>query len=91
VEKYFVWRQLDASANSLNMLASAHYSHKELLGKTEAEKHDLLHAKGLNWAKEPADFKRGRAVLRAEDGEWKIDREVPIFQRQVSYVREQIR
>ncbi|MDE3195671.1 MAG: tRNA(His) guanylyltransferase Thg1 family protein, partial [Acidobacteriota bacterium] len=27
VEKYFLWRQLDASANSLNMLASAHYPH----------------------------------------------------------------
>ena len=87
VEKYFIWRQLDASANSLNMLASAHYSHEELLGKSEAEKHDLLHAKGLNWAKEPADFKRGRAVRRNADGEWAIDLEIPIFQRDLSYLR----
>lgn len=86
VEKYFLWRQLDASANSLNMLASAHYSHAELLGKTEAEKHDLLHAKGLNWAKEPADFKRGRMVRRNASGEWFIDREIPIFQREVSFL-----
>lgn len=91
VEKYFIWRQLDASANSLNMLASAHYSHKELLGKSEAEKHDMLHAKGLNWAKEPADFKRGRAVLRGASGDWVVDLEVPIFQQRVSYLREQIR
>ncbi|WP_031499754.1 tRNA(His) guanylyltransferase Thg1 family protein [Bryobacter aggregatus] len=86
VAKYFLWRQLDASANSLNMLASAHYSHAELLGKSEPEKHELLHAKGLNWAKEPADFKRGRAVLRGEDGKWAVDREIPIFQRNPTYL-----
>src|SRR5580693_4030330 len=39
VAKYFLWRQLDASANSLNMLASAHYSHGELAGKSNTEKH----------------------------------------------------
>lgn len=87
VEKYFLWRQLDASANSLNMLASAHYSHAELLGKTEAEKHELLHAKGLNWAKEPADFKRGRAILRAENGDWTVDLDIPVFTRDKTYLR----
>src|SRR5579862_1278116 len=51
VENYFLWRQLDASANSLNMLASAHYSHAELLNKSNAEKHEMLHAKGVNWAR----------------------------------------
>jgi tRNA(His) 5'-end guanylyltransferase len=86
VEKYFIWRQLDASANSLNMLASAHYGHEELLGKTEAQKHDLLHAKGLNWAKEPTDFKRGRVVRRSEQGHWYVDGEAPVFQREPSYL-----
>jgi tRNA(His) guanylyltransferase len=85
VEKYFVWRQLDASANSLNMLASAHYGHNELLHKSTQEKHELLHAKGLNWAKEPADFKRGRVVRRAEKG-WQVDLEIPIFTRETSYL-----
>jgi tRNA(His) guanylyltransferase len=85
VKNYFVWRQLDATANSLNMLASAHYTHAELLGKSEREKHDLLHAKGLNWAKEPADFKRGRVVRRAEQG-WVVDREPAIFTRDADYL-----
>ena len=67
VEKYFLWRQLDASANSLNMLASAHYPHSELVGKSNAEKHEMLFAKGVNWAKQPADFKRGRVVRRSAD------------------------
>ncbi len=87
VEKYFLWRQLDASANSLNMLVSHHYSHAELLGKTTAEKHELLHAKGANWAKEPAEFKRGRVVCRmGEQGAWGIDREIPIFNRAPDYL-----
>ena len=82
VEKYFVWRQVDASRNSLNMLASAFYSHEELLGRSEREKHDLLHAKGQNWAKWPADFKRGRVVDRAGA----VDREIPVFSRTPSYL-----
>ncbi len=86
VERYFLWRQLDASGNSLNMLASAHYPHSELEGKSMQEKHDLLHAKGLNWAKEPADFKRGRVVLRDEQG-WRVDQEIPIFNREPGYLQ----
>jgi len=88
VQKYLLWRQLDASANSLNMLASAHFTHKELLGKSTAQKHDLLHTKGVNWAKEPADFKRGRAVVREADGGWRVDREIPIFNREPHYLEE---
>jgi tRNA(His) 5'-end guanylyltransferase len=87
VESYFIWRQLDASANSLNMLASAHYAHTELLNKTTAEKHEMLHARGVNWAKHPADFKRGRVVRRqgTESG-WEIDLAIPVFNRDSSYL-----
>ncbi len=84
VAKYFLWRQLDASANSLNMLASAHYSHAELLNKSNEEKHELLHAKGINWAKQSADFKRGRVIKRLND--WEIDLEIPIFNREPAYL-----
>ncbi|MEO8028674.1 MAG: tRNA(His) guanylyltransferase Thg1 family protein [Bryobacteraceae bacterium] len=88
VEKYLLWRQLDASANSLNMLASAHFTHKELLGKSTSEKHELLHTKGVNWAKQPADFKRGRAVLRQAGGGWQVDHEIPIFNRTPAYLEQ---
>lgn len=87
VENYFLWRQLDASANSLNMLASAHYSHAELAGKSNTEKHELLHAKGVNWAKQSADFKRGRVVKHTAAG-WSIDLDIPIFNREPQYLRE---
>jgi tRNA(His) 5'-end guanylyltransferase len=85
VARYFLWRQLDASANSLNMLASAHFSHDELVKRSTSQKHEMLHQKGLNWAKEPADFKRGRVVRRAVDG-WLVDREIPIFNRETGYL-----
>ena len=84
VAKYFLWRQLDASANSLNMLASAHYSHAELLGKSNEGKHELLHAKGINWAKQSPDFKRGRIIRKTAD--WEVDLEIPIFNREPSYL-----
>jgi tRNA(His) guanylyltransferase len=86
VEKYFVWRQLDASANSLNMLVSAHYTHNEALGKTTAEKHEMLHAKGLNWANEPSDFKRGRMVRQFSLQGWGIDSHIPIFHREPQFL-----
>ncbi len=82
---YFIWRQMDASANSLNMLAAAHYSHEELLGKSTAEKHDLLHAKGLNWAKQETSFKRGRVVRPAAKG-FEVDLEPPVFPRAPEYL-----
>lgn len=85
VEKYFLWRQADATRNSLNMLASAHYTHAELLGKSAQEKHDLLHEKGENWAKWPSDFKRGRVVRLGKAG-FGVDREIPIFTRDATYL-----
>jgi tRNA(His) guanylyltransferase len=85
VEKYFLWRQLDASANSINMLASAHYPHAELAGKSNAEKHELLFAKGVNWAKQAADFKRGRVVRRGAMG-WEVDLTIPVFNRDTGYL-----
>lgn len=46
----FVWRQKDWHRNSLSMLAQAYYGHKELQGKKKADLHEMLHAKGDNWA-----------------------------------------
>jgi tRNA(His) 5'-end guanylyltransferase len=87
VEKYFLWRQLDASANSLNMLASAHYPHAELVGKSNTEKHEMLFAKGVNWAKQSADFKRGRVVRKGDGGKaWEVDLSIPVFNRDTSYL-----
>lgn len=60
----FVWRQQDWSRNSLQMVARAHFSHKQLHGKHRGAIHDMLHAAGVNWA---TDFspqeKNGTFVL----------------------------
>lgn len=54
-----VWRETDATRNSLTMACSSLYSQKELHGKGRAIQHDMLHAKGVNWNDYPAFFKRG--------------------------------
>ena len=85
VARYFLWRQLDASANSLNMLASAHFAHADLENQSTAAKHEMLHAKGINWAKQASDFKRGRVVKHSAQG-WEIDLEIPVFNRDKTYL-----
>ncbi len=88
VEQYFLWRQLDAAANSLNMLSSAYYTHAELLGKSSVEKHEMLHERGVNWAREAVDFKRGRVVHQGPDqgGGWIVDLEIPVFSRDRAFL-----
>lgn len=60
----FLWREWDATKNSLSMAASTYYSHNQLHGKNGAEKHDMLHALGINWNDYPASFKRGTYIQR---------------------------
>lgn len=60
----FLWREWDATKNSLTMAASEYYSHKELHGKNGRDKHDMLHAKGVNWNDYPSYFKRGSYIQR---------------------------
>jgi len=59
-----VWREADATKNSLSMAAREHYGHGELHGVGGAELHELLHAKGINWNDYPRFFKRGTYVQR---------------------------
>ena len=60
-----IWRARDASKNSISMAASHYYSHKELQHKTGRDKHEMLYAKGVNWAHYPSFFKQGTWVRRA--------------------------
>lgn len=60
----FLWRELDATKNSLSMAARAHYPHEAVHGKNAAEMHDLLHSVGVNWNDYPTWFKRGQYVQR---------------------------
>ncbi len=61
----FLWRELDATKNSISMAASAYFSHKALDGKSGNEKQEmLLIEKNINWNDYPPFFKRGTYVQR---------------------------
>lgn len=62
----FLWREWDATKNSVSMAASAYYSHTALMGKNASQKHDMLLAKGVNWNGYPPQFKRGTYVQRRD-------------------------
>lgn len=54
-----VWRETDATRNSLSMLAQSVFSSKKLHGKGRREVHDMLHREGINWNDLPSNKKRG--------------------------------
>jgi len=60
----FLWRELDATKNSISMAARAHYAHRELQDKSGAEMMEMLRAKGVDWEAYPDFFKRGTFVQR---------------------------
>jgi tRNA(His) guanylyltransferase len=64
VENYFIWRQQDATRNSVQMAARSVYSHKECDNKNIPALHDLLHAKGINWNNYYSGEKRGRCIVK---------------------------
>lgn len=94
VLNYFLWRQQDATRNSLSMLAQTHFSHRELQGKNSTDMHEMLHQKGINWANEPTVFKRGRVVrkLTVSGGasHWEVDPEIPVFNQDWAYLSDMI-
>lgn len=67
VLNYLIWRQQDATRNSIQMGAQALYSQRQLNGKNTSELQELMHKKGVNWDKYPVGFKRGRCIIK----EWR--------------------
>lgn len=61
-----LWREKDATKNSISMAAQHYYSHNQLHEKGSSEKQELLHQKGVNWNDYPACFKRGTFVQRCK-------------------------
>ena len=60
----FLWREQDATKNSISMAARSVYAHKELVGKTGPEMQEMLFQKGINWNDYPAWAKRGTFLAR---------------------------
>lgn len=75
---YFVWRQKDWIRNSVQMLAQANFSPKQLLHKRQTDMLEMLSEKGIDWEKLALRWKNGRFVVRGEQGTWYLD-DAPIF------------
>ncbi|MFT3708450.1 MAG: tRNA(His) guanylyltransferase Thg1 family protein [Archangium sp.] len=60
----FLWRERDATKNSISMAARTVYSHSQLQDQTGSQMQELLFQKGINWNDYPSFFKRGTFVQR---------------------------
>ncbi len=60
----FIWREMDATRNSVQMAARALYSHAECENKDTSALMDMLFEKGINWNEYRSEFKRGTYVRR---------------------------
>ena len=75
-----LWRQNDATRNSISSLAQAYFSHKELHGKNSSQMQDMLMEKhAINWNDLDIPKKRGTAIVKDDNGKWIIDEEMPIL------------
>lgn len=94
-----IWRQQDATRNSIEMLGRAYFSDKELFKKNCSNIQDMLMEQhGVNWNNIPARFKRGLCCKRevpefpciANHRPWFVDENIPIFTQDRDYVEKPV-
>jgi tRNA(His) 5'-end guanylyltransferase len=66
VTNYFWWRQQDAIRNSVQMLARAHFSHKECDKKGNAQLKEMLLTKGISWDDQLHRCKYGATLVQVQ-------------------------
>lgn len=94
-----VWRQQDATRNSIQSVGQANFSHNQLHGKNCSNIQDMLMLEnGINWNDYPTYLKRGSCCIKkpfkinegteqeAVRNKWVIDTEIPIFTQDKDYV-----
>jgi len=74
INNCFLWRETDCSRNSVQMLARAHFSHKQLHKKNNSEIQDMLMSleNPINWNDLDTHLKRGACIIKKD-----IPKEVP--------------
>lgn len=83
---YFIWRQEDASRNSIQSLGRSKFSFKQMLNKKNSEVQDMLFNEyNINWNFIDTKWKRGFAVYRDKDG-IKSDFEIPLFKQNRTFI-----
>lgn len=86
VTNYFIWRQQDASRNSVQMLGHHHFSQKQMHGKNNSHVQDMLMLeKGINWNDIPTWMKRGTCVA-PDYFTAGVDENIPIFTQERDYI-----
>lgn len=60
----FLWREWDATKNSVSMAAQSKFSHQQLHGKSTEVKKEMLREVGVIWEDYPSFFKKGSYVKR---------------------------
>lgn len=87
VTNYFIWRQLDATRNSIEMFGQKYYKPNQLKGVSCNQIQEMLFKEyKINWNDNPAYIKRGSSVIRDESRNWIIDEEIPIFTSDRNYI-----
>ncbi len=92
VTNYFIWRQQDASRNSVQMYGRHYFSHKQMHGKNNSQVQDMLMKEhGFNWNDAPTWSKRGScAYPKPETMNYPYpviwDDEIPIFTADRNYI-----
>ena len=102
VNNCLLWRQQDATRNSIQSVAQANFSHRQLECKNCKELQKiLLQEKGIDWNTYPTYLKRGSCCVKSTytieiDGKdvqrsrWIIDNDIPIFSQNTWYVNGRI-
>ena len=63
-----IWRQQDATRNSIQSVGQANFSDKQLNGKNQNDIQDMLMLeKGINWNDYPTHLKRGSCCIKKEE------------------------
>lgn len=71
---YMIWRQQDATRNSIQAVGQANFSSKELHGKSCNNIQDMLMTqKSINWNDYSTTLKRGSCCIKVDDGLTRYD------------------
>lgn len=104
VNNCLLWRQQDATRNSIEALAQSLFPSKAIEGiSTKRLQDKMFTEKGVNWNDLPTHLKRGSCCIKqqvtkpipgtdeiVERSQWVIDLEIPIFSQDSDYVNSRI-
>ena len=91
---YFIWRQQDATRNSIQMVAQSLFSHRQLQNKNCDQLQEMMFQEhNINWNDYATVYKRGSCVTKEQYTEndvtrsrWVVDTNIPIFTQDRNYI-----